>query len=301
MTEPLANPERLWTGNAGPGDITRAQIEERIGDFAGAWTLLSGGLVNANVRVDARVLRIYRRNARALPLEAALLRRRWTSFRAPALLATGTDFAVLEYVPHSPLLASAAHGAAVGRALAEIHALSFEQAGFLTPALDVWQPFPDLVTSLIDYARSVAPKAEGPLGRELTWKLLNTLESNAPALRAAAGKPVLLHADFKASNLHWTDDDRLLVLDWEFAYAGSRLSDIGQLLRWAPPQAFSRAFADAYVEAGGELPADFRKWAALLDLVNLLGLVADHSEIAPEPRVRDVSERIALTLALDAS
>jgi fructosamine-3-kinase len=296
MTEPLPNPERFWRPRAGQREATSAEVEQRIGAFRGSLTSLSGGLANANVLVDGRVLRIYRRDPGSIGLEAALLRRPWSSFRVPAILATGQDFMLLEYVPHGPLLDSAEHGAAVGQALAEIHALSFEQAGFLAPELGIGRPFPDLVTSLIAYTHSLVPAVT--LGRELAWQLLNALESNAPALRAAAGAPVLLHADFKASNLHWTEDGRLLVLDWEFAYSGSRLSDIGQLLRWSPPAAFVQAFAHGYVEAGGVLPADFRKWAALLDLVNLAGLVTNHSGIESEPRVRDVSERIALTLAI---
>jgi len=304
MTEPLPNPERFWKPRAELREVTRAEVERRIGSFAGPLTLLSGGLANANVLVDGRVLRIYRRDPGALAVEAALLRRPWSSLRVPAILSTGEDFLLLEYVPHGPVLGSAEHGAAVGRALAEIHALSFEQAGFLTPELGMGQPFPDLVTSLVDYARSLMPGAELELGPELAGQLLHALESNAPALRAAAGEPVLLHADFKASNLHWTNDQRLLVLDWEFAYSGSRLSDIGQLLRWAPPEAFVRAFERGYVEAGGVLPAEFRKWAALLDLVNLAGLVAHLSGTGTgtgtdsDERVRDVRERIARTLAL---
>ncbi|MEI9948437.1 MAG: aminoglycoside phosphotransferase family protein [Pseudomonadota bacterium] len=297
MTGPLPNPERFWKSGAGLREVTRAEIEQRVGPCTGPVTLLSGGLANANVLVDGRVLRIYRRDPSALHLEAALLRRSWQSFRVPAILATGEDFLLLEHVPHGPLLGSPGHGAAVGRALAEIHALSFEQAGFLTPDFGIGQPFPDLVTSLIDYVRSLVPGTERALGSELTWRLLDALESNAPALRAASGRPSLLHADFKASNLHWTEDERLLVLDWEFAYSGSRLSDIGQLLRWAPPEGFVRAFAHGYLQAGGELPAEFRKWAALLDLVNLAGLVANPSRVDSEPRLRDVRERIALTLA----
>ncbi|MET0795164.1 MAG: aminoglycoside phosphotransferase family protein [Polyangiaceae bacterium] len=300
MPEPLPNPERFWKSNPGTRAVTSAEIERRLGKPAGAWSSLSGGLANANVLVDGRVLRIYQRDSHALRVEAELLRRPWASFRVPALLATGEDFALLEYVPHGPLLGSAEHGVAVGRALAEIHGIAFEKAGFLTPELEIEKPFSDLVPSLIDYARSLMPRAEAPLGSGLSQKLLETLESNASALRAVVGQPVLLHADFKASNLHWTHDDRLLILDWEFAYAGSRLSDIGQLLRWAPPGPFVRAFASAYVEAGGVLPADFQRWAGLLDLVNLIGLVADRTDIAAEPRVRDVSERIALTLALCA-
>jgi aminoglycoside phosphotransferase (APT) family kinase protein len=84
---------------------------------------------------------------------------------------------------------------------------------------------------------------------------------------------VLLHADFKPSNLHWATDDRLLVLDWEFAYAGTVLSDVGQLLRWEPPSSFTEAFAVTYRTHGGELVEDWQLWAAAFDLVNLAGLL----------------------------
>ena len=296
MAEPLPNPERQWQLTARHGEVTTADIERRLGAHAGEWQLLSGGLANANVLVGGRVLRIYRRDPGTLRLEAALLRRPWQSFRVPEILEIGSDFMLLEYVPHGPLLGSAEHGTAVGLALAEIHGSPFEHAGFLTPELQVAEPFPDLIPSLISYARSLLPRAEEALGAARAQQVLDALESNAAALGAAVGKPVLLHADFKASNLHWASDNRLLVLDWEFAYAGSRLSDVGQLLRWAPPEPFVRAFELAYAAAGPGLPVDFEKWAALLDLVNLLGLVSNPN-IAEQPRMQDVSERIARTLA----
>jgi aminoglycoside phosphotransferase (APT) family kinase protein len=128
--------------------------------------------------------------------------------------------------------------------------------------------------------------------------MMTALETQAPAMREIAGRSVLLHADFKPSNLHWTNDDRLLVLDWEFAYSGSALSDVGQLLRWRPPAEFERAFARSYVEAGGALPTDYTRWAALFDLVNLAGLLANLAGTAPSRRAQDVAERVEETLAL---
>jgi len=65
---------------------------------------------------------------RAQRLEAALLSRPWKSFRVPDTLATGEYLLLLEYVPHGVVLGSRKHAAAIGRALAEIHTLSFEQA-----------------------------------------------------------------------------------------------------------------------------------------------------------------------------
>src|SRR5262249_31223649 len=117
----------------------------------------------------------------------------------------------------------------------------------------------------------------------------------AETFRREAAAPVLLHGDFKASNLHWTLDERLLVLDWEFAYAGPALMDIGQLLRWRPPEAFVTAFAAAYQNHGGVLSADWRRSADVFDLVILAGLAG-----GAEPdsrRAHDLRARIERTCA----
>jgi len=294
---PLPNPEETWEPPAAAQVATPADVEQRIGAFQGKFTLLGGGLSNLNVLVDDRVLRIYRRDARALHLEAALLRQNWTSFRVPRLLSVGEDFLVLEHVAHGPVLGSAEHGAAVGRALAEVHVRTFSQAGFLDPNLEVTRPFDDLVGALIDHMAAELQRAPAGLDSALAERMLRALTTNASALRKVIGPPVLLHADFKASNLHWTPEQELLVLDWEFAYAGSHLSDIGQLLRWRPPREFIAAFANGYSAMGRALPSEFEKWAALLDLVNLAGLLANlpWSESASR-RLNDVRARIEDTL-----
>ncbi len=109
------------------------------------------------------------------------------------------------------------------------------------------------------------------------------------------GPPVLLQGDFKVSNLFWTIDRRLLVLDWEFAYPGPALMDVGQLLRWNPPAAFVSAFADSYRRHGGVLPEGWQRAAEVFDLINLVGLLG-----GAEPGSRqsiDVRHRIEQTLA----
>ncbi len=293
----LPNPEESWEPPAAAQVVTAADVEQRIGAFEGKLTLLGGGLSNLNVLVEGRVLRIYRRDAQVAHLEAALLRQNWSSFRVPKLLSVGEDFLLLEHVAHGPVLGSAEHGSAVGRALAEVHARSFSKAGFLDAKLEVTSPFDDLVTALIDHARAELGRAPTALDSALAVRMLRVLTASAPVLRNVTGPPVLLHADFKASNLHWTPEQELLVLDWEFAYAGTYLSDIGQLLRWRPPREFVAAFAHSYVAAGRTLVSEFEKWAALLDLVNLAGLLANlpWSESASR-RLNDVQARIDETL-----
>ncbi|MGK3961804.1 phosphotransferase family protein [Sorangium sp. So ce118] len=119
------------------------------------------------------------------------------------------------------------------------------------------------------------------------------LDASAGALRGLASAPVLLHGDFKASNLHWLASGELLVLDWEFAYAGPSLMDVGQILRWSPGPEFVAAFADAYRERA-PLPARFERWAAAFDLFNLVGLL-DGVEPGAR-RALDVCGRILKTV-----
>lgn len=295
---PLPNPERAWERPAGLSSLDRAEVERRLGPVSEPLELLAGGLANLNVRVGRdRVLRVYRREPEALRKEAALLARGWTQLRVPRVLDAGKDFLLLEYVPHGSL--EPAHGAAVGSALAEIHAVAFEKAGFFGvgtggPSLTVDEPVPDLVTALHEHSSGLFDRA--PLPVTLRERVQRAVEERLPRLREVAGRHVLLHSDFKVSNLHWAESDELLVLDWEFAYAGAALSDVGQLLRWRPPPEFVAAFAAAYRARGGALPGDWERWAAVFDLFNLAGLVA-RSERGSS-RAHDLERRIEETLAL---
>ena len=61
------------------------------------------------------------------------------------------------------------------------------------------------------------------------------------------------------------------VLDWEFAAAGTPLTDLGHFLRYereswpvAEPH-----FSDGYLEEGGKLPQNWRQLARLIDLTAL--------------------------------
>ncbi|WP_437720172.1 phosphotransferase family protein [Sorangium sp. So ce861] len=269
----VPNPERAWERAAHVQTLDRAEIERRIGPFPGDVEVLAGGQANVNVRLGAdRVLRVYRRDPGAASKEASLLARGWRSFRVPAVLSEGDDYLLLEHVAHGPLQDTAACGAAAGRALAEIHGVGFDSAGFLGPDLAVAAPFADCVGALRSYVASVLDRLAEALRGELGERVSAFLDARAGALRERASAPVLLHGDFKASNLHWLPSGELLVLDWEFAYAGPRLMDIGQLLRWGPGAEFVAAFAGAY-RAQAPLADDFERWAAAFDLFNLVGLL----------------------------
>lgn len=277
--------------------------------------LLSGGLANQNIRVANKVLRIYRRDPGARRKEARLLQHGWTHFRVPLVHQIGDDFLVLEYVPHDPVMGSAEHGAAVGRALAEIHAMSFGRAGFLGPDLTVETPFvvpagdaegelegephavgEATVDGFRDHVAGQLDIVGAEPARQSIRAVIAILERFHAALRELSATPVLLHGDFKPANLHWARSDELLVLDWEFAYAGPALMDLGQVIRWTPPDGFCTAFAAEYRACGAPLPDDWRRWAQVFDLVNLASMLVTSSP--GSRRFRDIQGRIRDTLGV---
>ncbi len=292
MTTPLEDPENHWPAcDADAPDVTRDEIVDRIGPIEEPYAVLSGGRANANIRIGSqRLLRIYRRDPAILAKEAELLSRSWRDLRVPAVLDRGPDFLELEYVEHGPLEACPAHGEAVGRALAEIHQNTFVRSGSLaSDGCTVKEPFEGFAEATRAHVTSLS-NVPGDIQTSIT----TLLDAHRDHLNALADSPVLLHGDFKISNLHWPAEPRPLVLDWEFAWVGPALADVGQLLRWEPPEAFRAPFADAYRAAGGRLPSDWRRSAALLDLVNLIGLL-DGLPRGSQP-FEDITRRIRTIL-----
>jgi fructosamine-3-kinase len=287
----LPNGEDSWERPKQTQALDQTEVERRIGSASEPLEILSGGLANLNVRIGVgQVLRIYRRDPGVAGKECALLRSGWKSFRVPGVLMSGEDFLLMEYIAHKPIDGDAVHGAAAGQALAEIHRVSYSQAGELNAELAVCRPFGDVIDAFREYAFSELEKLEPALGQGIRTSVVAFLEKYQSELRALSGSPVLLHGDFKASNLHWTDRGEFLVFDWEFAYAGPKLMDVGQLIRWRPPASFIEGFASAYRDCGGTLPTDWQKWAGAFDLFNLIGLL---SGVPPDSRrAIDVRHRI---------
>lgn len=263
-----ADPEWRALGVPGPGVQTRVEV-------------LSGGHANRCVRVGDRVLRRYLRDPAAAAVELAFLDRSWASFRTPRVLERGDAHVWLEFVPQGPVPDDATSGGVVGAALAEIHRhAAFSIAGFLGPDLAVAEPLPDLWGALAGHLASRVLEP-GLADRVLRWW-------DQPAARVAtAAPPVLLHGDFKPANLGWTDRGELLVLDWEFAWAGPAAFDHGQLLRYGPSRAFVEGFGAGYG------PID-EVAARALDLVNLVSLL--HDSAPGTRRHRDLTERITHTI-----
>ncbi|MGW1101858.1 phosphotransferase family protein [Streptomyces sp. NPDC002540] len=94
-----------------------------------------------------------------------------------------------------------------------------------------------------------------------------------------SGHSRLVHCDFNPKNLlvsrqggRW---DVAAVLDWEQAFSGSPLYDVGNMLRFAHlyPPSFVDGFVSGYRDAGGPLPRDWRELSRTLDLFTLADIL----------------------------
>ena len=286
---------------------------------------LSGGLANTNLRLDLdghppMVLRLYQRD----PAQAAKERAIHTlaaerGLPTPRLLgggndpATGLPFALLEWIDGQRLDEAARDlddtallppARSVGAALATIHAVTFDRSGFFDASLTVAEPVDAGGAGLIGFLRHALVDGPGGdrLGRDLADRLVAFAEREAGLLDRWPGPPCLTHSDFGGTNIlvrngpkGWTV---AAVLDWEFAVAGSPFFDFGNLLR--PPLGTRPGVADSvaagYRAAGGVLPPEWRRMAALADLFSW-------AEFLTRPTVSDAvvataRQRITDTMAL---
>lgn len=189
------------------------------------------------------------------------------------------------------------YGYAVGSALAAIGSFTFPQAGFFGPGLDV-EPFTgnESYLQLIRHFLTTGPTQER-LGPELSQRLWNFVEAQHGYLDALPPTAALVHSDFKGINILVHEGEVSAVLDWEFAFAGSPLTDIANMLRYEHrmPEAFVSQFLRGYQVQGGVLPPDWHRCIKLLDLISLCEFA--HAPEVNEVVVRDVIELMERTLA----
>jgi aminoglycoside phosphotransferase (APT) family kinase protein len=311
-----------WGPGAKALELTPAQLTTLIqpafpGQSVVANELTSGGLVNTNVRLELSahprpvLLRLHTRDpnadAAAMPevaaKEAALHRLLAPKLPVPQVLFAAPDNPI---TGHAYMLRDWAHGQRlevvareqspaalvelardIGAVLAGIHSVTFARGGFLDGQLNV-VPFPPGIggrlPELLETLMGVRGKER--LGPVFTQALM-AFAHREPNLAASwPGPPTLTHADFGGSNILVRIDERgagvAAVIDWEFAFSGSAMMDLGNLLR--PPlgelPGFEDAVARGYRGAGGVLPDDWRR----LTLYNGL---ADWASFLGRPRIND--------------
>ncbi len=288
-----------------PQALARLAAELFDGAAVTGSAVLSGGLANTNLRLDLDrapgrvVLRLAQRDPDAIAREAALLRLAAEhSIPAAPLLhmeasaeRLGAPFLVLGFV-EGVMLETALSGAddsvvadlgyAIGELLAGVHAVTFEQAGFLDETLQVATPLDMGGEGLKALAEAMAaePLVAERLGEARLARLRAMLAEQAGRLDGWQGPPCLAHADANGSNILVADTGSFwqvaALLDWEFAFAGTPFFDLGNAIR--PPAGgnplWLTGIDGGYRSAGGTLPADWPELARLADLTAWLDFAA---------------------------
>ena len=170
-------------------------------------------------------------------------------------------------------------GRTVGAVLAAIGTIRFPAPGFFSGAGLFPAPAASDTSDLVAFTANRADDlALGPRDKAA---LLALAEHDQEVLAEVPACARLVHSDFNGKNLlvarHAGRWSVTAVLDWEFAYSGNPLADVGNLLRF--PEDTGPAFTSGFVAGCGPLPGDWRAVSAALDLfalVDLLTLPATH-------------------------
>lgn len=304
MSDP---PLAAWGRRAPAAELSPQRIAQMMrpvaqGELRAA--RLTGGGSNTLYRVDAAegsfLLRAYTRPGVDFRKEWHFLEvARQGGVPVPEVLhVEGNDetpHAVLRWVEGEEPGSEAAFD--VGQVLVRIGRLrSYPRAGLLDAAEAVRafgesggeHPFVSFVRQTL-----AAGPARDKLGPTLSDRLSALVEQHQSLLPPLNGPQGLVHADYRRANLVARGDRVVAVLDWEFCYAGSAICDVATMTRF-PPAGFEQRFLDGFAAAGGVLPADWRRRARLMDVVNLVELLSGFD--ASPQLLRDVRGLLASTV-----
>uniref|UniRef100_Q024T0 Aminoglycoside phosphotransferase n=1 Tax=Solibacter usitatus (strain Ellin6076) TaxID=234267 RepID=Q024T0_SOLUE len=280
---------------------------------------LAGGLCNAVYRIqveglaDSFVLRLYSRDPAACRKEFDLHRLISPSVPVPEILyaeCTGDP----DTPPHILMrwvetitfreikrrrdpAEIAACAQAIGAVLARIAAFTFDRAGAIGPDLVIGDPLIEGVPAFVEQCLAT-PDFERRMQPSDRLRLRDYIRGRAPALAELDRDRSLVHSDFGGPNIllrqsagRWKV---AAVLDWEFAFSGSPLCDVGHMLRYERRDAprIEPHFSTAFRDHGGTLPPNWRDLARAFDLSALCEFLA-----RPTLPADVLAEILELTLA----
>jgi fructokinase len=124
------------------------------------------------------------------------------------------------------------------------------------------------------------------LGAALANAMWSCLDASAVRLRELEHAASLVHGDLGWRNiLVALDEDggwRISgLIDWEAAFSGSPLWDVGSLFRYPRrySETFRQRFERGYHDAGGEMAEDWLRTARLLDATRLVATLNEEREL----------------------
>lgn len=258
---------------------------------------ISTGKANTNFRlelIDGRVVifRIFSEKSPSSPArEKHLVSMLGDSVPVPKMLDHGFDWAVYEFVEGDLLASCPEHSQAAARVVARMAEVKLDTVGWITESGEI-QTF-DFGG---DYFGMMLSKKEivDALGADQLSALQHVLSDEQGRLDEINADISLVHGDFNPTNILIQNGEVSAVLDWEWGHAGTPYMDIGNLRRNVDEK-YHDSIGQGLVEGGFELPADWQKRVALIDLGSHLEfLSSSHSDHFKRTRVQSIDSFISM-------
>jgi aminoglycoside phosphotransferase (APT) family kinase protein len=279
---------------------------------------LPGGLSNTLYRLrgdglgDTFVLRLYTRDRTACGKEIDLHRLVRGSVPVPEIVYADADATVPHVVmrwvdgvtfreikQRRDIGAIAECARSIGETLARIGDFSFSRPGWIGAGLEIGGPLlegTDVVPRFVERCLA-SPETGRRLAPEIRNQVRRYIRDRAARLLEFESERALVHSDFGSPNLvvdrtggRWRV---AAVLDWEYAFAGSPLCDVGHMIRYerrGVPR-IEPHFSNGFREAGGVLPDGWFDLGRAIDLMALLEFLT--RPVLPESIVREIGELVA--------
>ena len=328
MTNPNLADKATWKVVSPPPALTVDEADTllatwRDGRAVAEVAPLSGGIMNWNYRIQLAgsahrfLLRFYDRMPASCAKETRLLELVRGDVPVPEVLFVNTDgangqppYCVLEWIDGISLrelrrrgddrgVADACYD--TGRLLPRLMRHRFDRSGPLDANLNVTDgPFTDAQLSAV-----VEHFTESTLFRrrvnDTMRARLHVFLRATERLHDALGPATLVHADFNSPNIFVRETNGkwgvAAILDWEFAFAGSILCDVGNMLRYerADRPRYEPHFSRGLADGGWQLPDEWFLRARLADLPALCDLLA--RDDVPDPIVVELVDLLSRTIS----
>ena len=254
--------------------------------------LIAGGCANLNIKVDFEgsqdpiILRIYLRDKDAAFREQKIGNLLKDNIPVPEIYYIGNIdnycFSIAKFMPGIPLrnllLGTEVYNLEdimmqVGALLTKISSYKFTESGFLNRDLEVVEKLGNDSLKQFIYSCLEHKKIEKYLGADMSVKIRYLVD----LIPNVNDKNInLVHADFDPANIlvSYVDGKWKVsaILDWEFAYSGSWLNDVANILRYShkmPPK-FQNSFLKGLEDSGLKLPEN---WQVIIHQYNLSSLL----------------------------
>lgn len=269
--------------------------------------IIAGGCANINVKIQLEneesplILRIHLRDKKSAILEKNIGNLLKNDLPVPQIMYIGNIdnycFSIIQFMQGIPLrdllLSKKSYDLEaimyeVGMFLSKIAAHKFPKTGFFNEKLEIVEELND--DSLKSFSLSCLEHTQVKkyLDHEMIIKIKSLLESLPPLDNKCAN---LVHADFDPANILVAEVDGKwkisAMLDWEFAYSGSWLNDVANMLRYAHkmPDGFKNSFLKGLKDNGLKLPKNWQSITNQYTCSSLLDSMTRHNlEICPNIR-----------------